>query len=75
MFSLYFSPETGRVPELFTTCVIGEEDMANKKTRKVRALAKARPLKQKLERIRRRYDPDDAKERCQSESFGRTPAV
>jgi len=43
MFSLYFSPEAGRVPELFTTCVTEGENMANKKTRKVRAAAKARP--------------------------------
>jgi hypothetical protein len=43
MFSLYFSPEAGRVPELFTTCATGGENMANKKNRKVRAVAKARP--------------------------------
>jgi hypothetical protein len=43
MFSLYFSPEAGRVHELFTTCATGGENMANKKTRKVRAAAKARP--------------------------------
>jgi hypothetical protein len=42
MFSLYFSREAGRVTELFTTCVTGEESMAKKKTRKVRAAAKAR---------------------------------
>jgi hypothetical protein len=43
MFSLYFSPEAGRVPELFTTCATGGENMGNKKTRKRRAAAKARP--------------------------------
>jgi len=43
MFSLYFSPEAGKVPELFTICVTGGENMANKKTRKMRSAAKARP--------------------------------
>jgi hypothetical protein len=55
MFSLYFSPEAGRVPELFTTCVTGGEDMANKKTRKVRAAAKARP------KAKARENPKSAK--------------
>jgi hypothetical protein len=42
MFSLYFSPEAGRVAELLTTCATEGENVANKKTRKVRAVAEAR---------------------------------
>src|ERR1017187_1463554 len=77
MFSLYFSPEAGRVPELFTTCVTtgGKHGKQKAAQGACDCYGSSQSKTSEESEVGHDSDPADAKERCQSESLRRSPAV